>query len=186
MATAPPSLPADIFGVFSGPINAETTKNLMNNLTGTTSGGVQRVHLMFHTTGGFVSDGVCLFNFLKTFPVDLTLYNGGAVSSIGVIAYLGAKHRKASAHSVFMIHRTQCGIPAGTPANRAQTIVDSALLDDRRTEVILRENLTLPDERWVSFENDDLHFSAQEAVEYGIADEIADFAPPPGARIWNF
>jgi ATP-dependent Clp protease, protease subunit len=143
------------------------------------------VHLFFHSTGGFVGDGMALYNYFRALPVDLTLYNPGVIASIGVIAYLGAPHRMASAHSVFMIHRTQCNIPPGTTALRAQTIVNSALLDDQRTEVILKDRLTLPAEKWKHFENDDLHFSADEAVKYGIADKIADFSPPTGRQIYN-
>jgi ATP-dependent Clp protease protease subunit len=183
---ATPQPPPLVFGVFSGGINTETTRNIINNLNVATTGAVKEVHLMFHSTGGFVGDGVCLYNYFKSFPISLTLYNPGVVASIGVIAYLGAKHRKTSAHAVFMIHRTQCNIPQGTPASRAKTIVDAAILDDKRTETILREKLVLPEEKWRSFDNDNLHFSAEEAVRYGIADEIADFSPPPGTHIWTF
>jgi ATP-dependent Clp protease protease subunit len=84
-----------------------------------------------------------------------------------------------------MIHRTQCNIPQGIPAFRAQAIVNSAILDDQRTEAILKERLTLPDEKWRHFDNNDLYFSADEAVKYGIADEVADFSPPFGQKIYN-
>jgi ATP-dependent Clp protease protease subunit len=143
------------------------------------------MHLFFHSIGGFVSDGLAMYSYFKAIPFDLTLYNPGVVASIGVIAYLGARKRATSAHAIFMIHRTQCNIPQGTTAVRAQNIVNAALLDDQRTEAILKERLSLPADKWEHFESDDLHFSAQEAVQYGIADEIADFSPPPGTQIYN-
>jgi ATP-dependent protease ClpP protease subunit len=126
-----------------------------------------------------------MYSYFKAVPFDLTLYNPGIVASIGVTAYLGALHRATSPHAVFMIHRTQCNIPPGTPAVRAQTIVNAALLDDQRTEAILKDRLVLPADKWKQFELDDLHFSAEEAVKYGIAEKIADFSPPPRTQIYN-
>jgi ATP-dependent Clp protease, protease subunit len=58
------------------------------------------------TTGGNVQDGVCLYNYFRTLPVDLSVYNVGSISSAGVIAYLGAKNRKAATLATFMIHRS--------------------------------------------------------------------------------
>lgn len=149
------------------------------------NGKVLHVHLFFHTSGGVVGDGISLYSYFKSLPIELTVYNPGMVASIGVVSYLGAAHRVTSKHAIFMIHRTQCNIPPGTPAFRAQTIVNSAILDDERTETILKERLTLPVEKWDHFEKDDLYFSAEEAVKYGIAEKIGDFSPPFGQQIYN-
>jgi len=134
MATNPASiLPSEIWATFSGQINAEALQRITKAFDIAMNNKVKALHLFFHSMGGFVGDGVAMYNYFKAVPFDLTLYNPGVVSSIGVIAYLGAPHRIASANSVFMIHRTQCNIPQGTPAFRAQTIVDAAILDDQRT-----------------------------------------------------
>src|SRR5207249_2269497 len=49
------------------------------------------------------------------YPVELTAYNSGTVASGAVIAFLGAKKRKASASATFMLHRTM-GTAQATPA----------------------------------------------------------------------
>ena len=90
---------------------------------------VQHVHLLFQSAGGFVGDGIALYNYFKTLPIELTVYNSGAVASIGVIAYLGAKTRNASKYSAFMIHRTQRN-PATSTANMLKSLAESAAIDD--------------------------------------------------------
>jgi ATP-dependent Clp protease protease subunit len=93
--------------------------------------------LLFQSNGGLVGDGICLHNFFRALPIELTLYNVGSIASIAVTAYLGAKHRKASAYAAFMLHRTYASPQAAT-SDRLHAIAQSVSLDDERTEAILR------------------------------------------------
>jgi ATP-dependent protease ClpP protease subunit len=115
---------------------------------------------------------------------DLTLYNTGTIASGATIAYLGAKKRKASAHALFMIHRTQTTTQfANTQA--IKSLADSAVINDQRTEAILRQHITMPREKWSQFDYRDIFFTAEESVQAGISDEISEFSPPAGTRIFN-
>jgi len=142
------------------------------------------MHVLFQSSGGGIGEGVCLYNFFRTLQIDLTLYNVGTVSSIAVIAYLGAKHRKVSPHGTFMIHRTQ----TTTQAANTQTVkafAESAVLFDKNTESILRQHIKMPEDKWAHFNHNDLWFSADDASKFGIADEIAEFAPPAGTKLFS-
>src|SRR5215217_2667776 len=55
---------------------------------------VAHVHMLFQSNGGTVCDGVCLYNFFRSLPISLTLYNTGSVAPVAVVAYLGAHERK--------------------------------------------------------------------------------------------
>jgi ATP-dependent Clp protease protease subunit len=145
---------------------------------------VGHVHLLFQSTGGTVADGVCLYNFLNTLPIEISLYNVGTVASAGALAYLGAKTRKVSTTGTFMLHRTQA-TPFGATAERLLALGKSVMLDDQRTEAILRSHLNLPDDLWEIHRVADLWLSAEEAVKYGLATEIADFAPPKGTLLFG-
>src|SRR5262249_3680075 len=153
-------------------------------LAGAAATQVQHVHLLFQSSGGTVSDGVCLYNFLRMLPIEVSLYNVGTVASAGALAYLGAKVRKVSATGTFMLHRTQAS-PLMATAERLQALVKSVAVDDQRTETILRVHLNLPDELWEVHKVSDLWFSAEEAVEYGLATEVGDFAPPKGTQLFH-
>lgn len=186
MTTTPPvpTIPPIVYGTFSGAINQDSVQKLFNTFAIAMNSNVQHVHLAFQTSGGFIGDGVALYNYFKTLPIDLTLYNTGTVASIGVIAYLGAKARKASKYSAFMIHRTQRSAESST-ANMLRSLAEAAALDDKRPEAILREHLKLPAEKWNDFDHYDLSFSAEESVDIGIAEQIAEFSPPAGAKVFN-
>jgi ATP-dependent Clp protease, protease subunit len=144
---------------------------------------VKKSHVLFQCTGGGIGEGICLYNFFRNLSLDLTRYNAGSVSSVGVVAYLGAKHRKVSKHAMFMIHRTQTTAQAAT-TNKIKALTESAILFDRNTEAILREHIHMPSERWAEFDHNDVWFSAEEAIQFGIADEISDFSPPLGGKIF--
>lgn len=148
------------------------------------SGGVKHVHLLFHSIGGFPSDGILLYNYFTALPIELTLYNAGSVESAATVAYLGAKNRKVSANAAFMIHKTAVS-PQFATASKLKAATQSLVLDDERTEAILREHLKLSDDHWKHHEHHNVWFSADEAVAVGLAHGVASFFPPKGTRIFN-
>jgi ATP-dependent protease ClpP protease subunit len=176
--------PEDIYAVFCGSIDPQAVQRLFGGLTLATTQGVKRFHLLFQSSGGIVGDGVCLYNFFKSLTIDLILYNVGSVASIATISYLGAKHRKTSARALFMLHRTHFS-PQGAKAKTLKTMADTADLEDERTEAILRSCVNFSDEHWKTLDVADLYFTGEDAVKVGIATEVGEFSPPPGAMIYN-
>jgi ATP-dependent Clp protease protease subunit len=185
MAISPsPILPPEVYAVFCDGINPESAKRIFNGMTTAMANKVAKIHLLFQSNGGFVGDGIALYNFFRTLPLDLTIYNVGQVSSVAVVAYLGAKRRKTGAHTMFMMHRTKsAGIPA--TATELKGIAKSLTIDDERIETILAEHITLSNGRWSDLDDHDFYFSGEEAVKMGIAHEIGEFAPPPGTQVYN-
>lgn len=179
-----PPLPEAVYLVFCDAINQESIKRVMASLSYATQRGVKHVHLMIQSSGGGVAEGVCLYHFFKTFPIDLTVYNCGTVSSIAAIAYIAAKKRKTSASATFMIHRTT-GAAQPTTAGHLHSLAESIVLDDERTDAILREHVKLSPDEWASLDKHDIWFSAEEAIKAGFADEIGDFGPPKGSEIYT-
>lgn len=178
------TLPPEVYGVFCGSINQESAQKICNTFGVASNGGVKHIHLLYQSIGGAVGDGIFLHNFFEALPMNLTLYNAGQVSSAAAVAYLGAKTRKASASATFMLHRSTNTPQVATVANMT-ALVKNLALDDQRIEAILREHVTLPDDLWDIFDRHDIYLSAAEAVQYGIAHEIGDFAPPADAKVFN-
>jgi len=178
------ALPNELYGTISGIIDQAAIQRIFGSFGFASQNGVLKAHVLFQSTGGGIGEGIALYNYFRALQIDLTLYNVGSVSSIAVVSYLGARHRKVSRHAAFMIHRTQ----TTTQAANTQTIkafAESAVLFDKNTESILREHIkNLSAEKWAHFNHNDLWFSADDAVKCGLADEIVDFAPPAGARIY--
>ena len=186
--TTPPSPttttgPQSVYGMFIGMLDQAATQRMGSAIATACAGQVKEVHLLFQSAGGMIGEGVALYNLFLTLPFDLVLYNVGTVSSIAVIAYLGAKRRRASAYATFMIHRTQTTTQAAN-TQAIKSFAESAILFDKNTESILRKHITMPDDKWSHFNHNDLWFSAEDAVKFGLAQEIAEFAPPPGTQLF--
>lgn len=181
--TAPVTPQQEVWATFAGAIDQGSINRLFTAFALATQNKVPRLHLLFQSSGGYVGDGIALYNVLKALPLELTMYNAGNVASIAAIAFLGAKTRKASAHAAFMIHRTTRQELA--TATRLKAATESLLLDDKRTEDILRAHITLDAEKWKELDYHDVVFSAQEAVNVGMAQTIGEFAPPVGSMIYN-
>ena len=182
--TAQPSLPNEVWATFAGPIDQAAVQRILAGLATASLNKVTHLHFLFQSFGGVVGDGICLHNVFHALPFDLTLYNAGSVQSIAVIAYLGAKKRKVSTHATFGIHRSTGGNQPATAA-QLKAVAETLRLDDGRTEAILRRHLTLSDTEWQDLDHVDVHFSAPRAVEIGLADEIAEFAPPFGSQLYS-
>lgn len=178
------TLPKNVYGVFCSGINQDSAQKLANTIAVASNGGVETIHLLWQSTGGSVSDGIFLYNFFRSLPINLVLYNVGQVSSIATVAYLGAKGRKVSASATFMLHRST-NSPQFATATKLSTLAKSLSLDDERTERILREHITLPDDLWTQLDYHDLYLSAEESLQFAIANEVEDFAPPIGTKIFN-
>jgi ATP-dependent protease ClpP protease subunit len=82
-----------------------------------------------------------------------------------------------------MIHRAHVS-PQLATADRLQALAQSLTIDDERTETILRQYITMSDDRWNAHKLTDLWFTADEAVKCGLAQQIGEFSPPPGTPIF--
>lgn len=185
--TTPVTLAGDAYLLFSDKINQDSLQRIFQNFSWATNPakGIKHVHLLFQSSGGFVADGVCLYNFFLSCPFEFTIYNSGSVSSIAAIAFLGAKKRKASARASFVFHRSTID-RQGATATVLHSTAESTRLDDMRTESILRHHLKLPESMWDDLHSDkDLRFSAKEAKEFGVVHDIGEFTPGHGDQLFT-
>jgi ATP-dependent protease ClpP protease subunit len=104
--------------------------------------------------------------------------------SIAAIAFLGASKRKTSARATFMIHRTTAS-PQSASAGRLHSVAESVVFDDQRTEAILKSHFNLSPEEWADLDKRELWFSAEEAIKAGLAEEIGEFSPSKGSKLYT-
>jgi ATP-dependent Clp protease protease subunit len=179
----PPVPPTDVFATFVGQLDQGATQRIFQGVSAAIQGKVQHLHLLLQSTGGLAIEGAWLYNYFRALPIELTIYNCGAVSSAAVIAYLGAKHRKVSRFAAFALHRTQFSLQQAD-ARRFQSVATGMELQDQRTDAILRQHVTLTEEQWLLRDSSDLWLTAEEAVRSGLADEIAEFQPAKPSMIF--
>jgi ATP-dependent Clp protease protease subunit len=168
---------------FTGGIDSAGVTRVAAALNGAVNNGFGEVQLCFSSLGGFVADGIYLYNHIRSLPVKIVGYNVGSVSSIAVAVFLAAEERYCSSHAMFMIHPTVIPSQEGMGADRLQSALDAALADDTRTENILRERALIPDRLLTERRTRDVHINPEKAAEYGIVHGVREFVLPRGHQM---
>jgi len=169
----------------SGDVNSDMVHRVFEAVAEMTEDGIETAHVLLQSNGGYVSDGLCLYNFLANAPVEFVMYNGGAVASIAVILFLSGTRRYASETARFMIHKSHATASPGSRPDALNIIVEGLRADDARTEAILRKHIELTPEQWGIHQYGDLHLNGRDAKTAGLVNEVKDFAPPKGAPLRN-
>ena len=173
---------AAYFG-FTGMIEPAGVGRIAGALNSAVNSGVDTVHLSFSSNGGYVADGIYLHNHIRALPIHLVIYNTGSVGSIAVSVFLAAHERYCSTHAMFMIHPTTMGSADGMTARRLQSTLDAALADDDRTDNILRQYSSIPNDVLAARRHSEIHLSPRQAVEFGLVQGVREFALPQGQNI---
>src|SRR5689334_8558543 len=122
--------PTVVYATLAGQIDQAMVQRVFQGIAVAVNNGVREIHLLFQSLGGGVGEGISLYNYLRTLPIELHIYNAGTLASIAVIAFLGGKHRYASTHATFQIHRTWFNSalltsPVAANATRLRSVADS-------------------------------------------------------------
>ena len=178
-------LPETIYTSLAGPIDQAMLQRVFNSCAIAINGGVKNIHCIFQTNGGLIADGIALYNYFQSLPIDFHMYNIGSVQSIGVIAFLGADHRYASANATFMIHKSRYNPQTPTDADRATGMADALKIEDTRTRGILKSELNISTVELERHLITEVPFDAPAALKYGLISEIRDFDLPPSTMLSN-
>jgi ATP-dependent Clp protease protease subunit len=171
-----------VYFVNKGMIEPGGVGRIAGALNSAVNSGVETVHLAFSSNGGYVADGIYLHNHIRALPLHVVIYNTGSVSSIAVSVFLAAAERYCSSHAMFMIHPTTMGSSEMT-ARRLQSALDAALADDDRTDNILRQYSSIPDDVLAARRHSEVHISPRQAIEFGLVQGVREFALPKGQQI---
>lgn len=169
----------------SGDVNSDMVHRVFEAVSMMTEDGIETAHILVQSNGGYVSDGLCLYNFLANSPIKIVMYNGGAVASIAVILYLSGTERYCSETARFMVHKSHATASPGSRPDALNIIVEGLRADDARTESILRKCIELTPEQWAIHQYSDLHLNSRDAKAAGLVNDVRDFRPPKGGMLRN-
>lgn len=134
----------------------------------------KEIQLIINSPGGYVTSGMSIYDTIKTIqsPVS-TVCSGFAASMASILLSAGAKGRRfVLKHGRVMIHQPS----GGTGGNSADIEIQaSELLKTKEISAkLLAENCGQPFEKIIKDFNRDYFMSAEESVEYGIADAVME------------
>ena len=168
---------------FTGTIEPASATRIASALNLAVNNGYDEVYLCFSSIGGYVADGIYLYNHIMGLPIRVTIHNTGTVASIATAVYVAAEHRCSSGHGMFLIHPTEMPSHESMRAEQLNSRLQAALADDKRTENILRERASIPDEVLVRRRYNEVYITPEKALEFGLAHSICDFALPRESKI---
>lgn len=132
------------------------------------------IKLFLNTPGGSCYDGLQIFDVLQWVNCDVATYNMGLSASMGsIILSSGTKGKRfALPHSRVMIHQPMGGVPGGTQESDFAIAYEE--IKKIKTELynILVDNTGKPFDEIEKIGDRDHWFTAKEALEFGLIDEI--------------
>ena len=170
---------------FPAEISPQTTETLIAVLGEQANKKVDEVYLMLPTPGGFVANGLNLYNVLRAFPFKLIIHNVGNVDFIGNAIFLAGVERYACPHSTFMFHGVGFDIKTGQrfEEKSLRESSGSLLQDQRRIGDIIRQHTNLDARKIRNLFREARTKDADYAKSVGIVHEIRDVKIPPGDPI---
>jgi ATP-dependent Clp protease, protease subunit len=169
---------------YTGLIDSASVSKLCGALNVAANNQQDCIYLCLSSPGGFVADGIFLYNHIRGLAVEVIIHATGTIASIATAAFVAGSTRYSSANAMFMMHPTSVGpFPQGIAADRLQSALNSAVADDERTERILRDRTSLTDEVLKARRSGDVHLSPKDALKFGLIHEIAEFAVPAGNQL---
>jgi ATP-dependent protease ClpP protease subunit len=83
--------------------------------------GVSELHVHIHSIGGHVTEGLAMFDELRSFKSKLVTYNDGIAASMGSVLFMAGDERVMAENSVIIIHNPY-GMSFGEVKDHQQTI----------------------------------------------------------------
>jgi ATP-dependent Clp protease, protease subunit len=143
------------------------------------------VHMLFNSSGGMIVDAINMMNYVKGYPADIpiTMFNSGGVQSAAVLVFLSAAHRVVCPYAKFLLHPAVWKAPSGLNTEQLRIVSGSLAKNDKDIDDILKTRINMPPAKWKQARRHQLEISPQEAVDFGLADEIGDWSVPNGKSI---
>lgn len=178
----------ECFISFSAGVDQNTSESLMSVFSQKFNEGIKDFYLLFSSPGGSVLNGITVFNFLKSLPINLTIHNIGIVDSIANVIFLAGKNRYAVKNSSFLFHGV--GFDINQPTRFEEKNIKEKLKMVQRDQKLIadiiaeRTKLSAPEIEKMFLEADTM--TSAEAKEKEIIHDVRDAAIPDGAQVIQF
>ncbi|MEE8106530.1 MAG: ATP-dependent Clp protease proteolytic subunit [Planctomycetota bacterium] len=134
----------------------------------------QEISLYINSPGGYVSDGMAIYDTMQFIKCDIATYCIGQAMSMGALLLAaGTKGKRfILPHGRVMLHQPSGG--AGGTASDIERQVDEIVKLRSEMNQIFANHTGQPVERIEKDSDRDFYLSASEAKEYGLVDEVLD------------
>lgn len=127
--------------------------------------------------GGSMTVGFALYDMLRTANNPTVIQGTGMIASMATVVLQGATMRFLTPETRVMVHNCSLGIEGNIQAVQS-SVVDTKYLNGRMLDIISERTKQTPAFTKKLFDAE-TYFSAQEAVDAGLADRVADVRAVP-------
>ncbi len=158
----------------SGPVDMEMADDFIRQMMYLEEEGDEDINIYINGPGGDVLAGLLIYDAIQSARSTINIYCTGVAYSMSAMILVSAEkgHRFILPHSEVMIHEPMVGGGVGGNASTVKHISDSiSKTKDTTIEILMKHTGKSKEEieKAISFDN---FMSAEEAVEFGICDEV--------------
>lgn len=148
--------------------------------------GRKPILIHMKTNGGCWEEGMAIYDSIRSCPLAVTILNYTHARSMSSIIFQAANKRIMMPHSHFMFHQGTLGLE-GTYKQVASSFNFTKKTDDEMLNIYIRRMKEKGEftnkpikyiKSWLKSQMDkkeDVYLTAEEAVKYGLADEVFDY-----------
>lgn len=159
---------------FVNEVNSDSCSELIQQVRYLESESHDEIKLFINSPGGAVDSGLAAYDMLRLLKSPLTTICMGTAASMGSILFLAGEKRMMLPHSRVMIHDPSFGggSYAGKKPDELQSELNSLVKTRERLTEIIVERTGQPRKTVLKKTAADSYFTAEEAIEFGLATEI--------------
>lgn len=142
--------------------------------------GGKNLKVRINSYGGEVAQGLAIYNLLKSYAGEVTTLCDGFACSAASVIFMAGKNRVMPRSSLLMIHNAWTF--ASGDANALRKTADEIEKITQPSIEIYKANSSLSEEEIKKMMDDETWITADEALSYGFATEIAEDSPKQSVR----
>ena len=133
------------------------------------------ISVFINSPGGEIDNGLLIYDAIVDSKAPVRTFCSGCAYSMGAVLFTCGKERYMLPHSKLMLHEPLLGGKIGGNASSIKSISESLLESKAMINKLLAFHTGKTEEEMDELTSYDHYFSAQEAVEMGLADGIKNF-----------
>ncbi len=160
-----------------GEINAETACTFLKQVLFLNREDAHKpIDVMVNSCGGEINSGLLMYDVIQSSTAPIRMYCAGrAYSMAAILIACGMHGRYILPHGELMLHQPLLGNQVGGNASSLKSISDSLLETKAKINAILSKHTGKSVDEIEQMTSFDHYFTAEEAVDAGLCDEICSF-----------
>lgn len=135
---------------------------------------VKQINLYINSLGGSVLEGVSIYNQLRRHPANVTAYIDGFACSIASVIAMAADKVVMPKNAVMMIHNAWTFVVGNAKDLRKAADDLDVLNEASRQAYLVKAGDKLTEEKLVEMLDAETYLTAEQCIEYGLADEYSE------------